>query len=134
MIFLFLFLFLSSPRPVFAQVEKNIKNTSIDLMENAEEVQLKLLLKEIVTLFSISKDIDIKIKNSAQAIEYEVVYSPEDQKELTLLSGIRQRMIRELFNELSIAVQKQYAEKNKRRFRYEDRKILLVTFHNRGNH
>lgn len=97
-----------------------------------QELQLKYLLKELMSIFSLSKDIEIKIKDSATAIEFQVYYAPEDHKEITLLSGLRQRIIRELFNELSISMQKQQAILKKIKFNYQERKVLLVTFHNRG--
>jgi hypothetical protein len=96
------------------------------------ELHLKSLLKEIVTLYSISKDIQIKVINSDKAIEFQVFYGPADYESLNLLSGYRLRNIRKLFNELSIEAQKQAAAKAGKNFSYYKRKLFLVTFQNRG--
>jgi hypothetical protein len=115
--------------------QKNIsENNPVNLELKPYELHFKSLLKEIVTIFSLSKDIQVKVINSKTAIEYQVYYPPEDHKEITFLSGIRLRSIRQLFNELSISFQKQLKKKEGKEFDYYDRKILLITFHNRGVH
>ena len=132
--FIIIILFLSSISPLWGQ-DLLSKEKKVEYSSESEllpyEVHLKSLLKEIVTMFSQSKDIKIAVINSALAIEFQVLYPPQDQAELNMLSGLRIRTIRQLFNELSIVAQQSLSREKNRKFDYYKRKVLLVTFHNR---
>ena len=109
--------------------ESHIKDlrtpASIGLELNDYEEEMVVSLKSVIHQFSVSKDMNIEVRNSLNALEVAVSYTAQDQKSFELLSGIRMRTIKILYNELFLELQKQDNSK----LDLLNRKKLFINFY-----
>ncbi len=112
----------------FASAEQPLDATRAPL--NSTQKKMLLILKSIVDQLSVSKKATINIKRGTpKVLEFNIDYPPEDEKAIVGMAGTTQTALQLLFNELSIASERDEVLAQDNEFKISERKnILLLHF------